>query len=129
MKLKPLTLVIISIALIAGCILTAGCISQTTENDTNEILGDWIYEFTNPNGEESTFTYHFNTDYTGTLTTYSKSLGTSKSTTHWLYDDTEKAYLINYDKLDKQEYMKIYTAEDGTQYLFSIGGGYICTKI
>jgi len=151
MKPKHVALVIISVVLIAGCVLVAGCTSQDTiannssnssnlsdektlqplslEDPSKAIVGNWRYTFTSPKGEDSSLTYHINADNTGVLTTYSKSIGNKESSIHWLYDETKKSYIINYDTLNQQEYMRIYTDDEGTQYLVSLGGGYICTKL
>jgi len=144
MKLKHVAFVFISIALIAGCIIVAGCTSQITptnntsgekilqpllvDNPTEAIVGDWIALLTDSNNEKVDTLYHFEENNIGTFTTISLK-GTAETDIHWVYDATQKVYMINYDKLGTQEYMIIYTDEDGALYLLSPGGGIIYTKL
>ena len=134
--------------LIAAAVLTAGCINpgntpadtpQTTPSseptaeptqgetpdtpDVMPIVGDWKATFTSDSGSETTMTYHFNSDNTG-------SISTGKTTTgiHWAYIPDKKAYMINYDALQQQEDM-IIIQQDDKQYLYSLGGGYHCERV
>ncbi|HJJ36135.1 MAG TPA: hypothetical protein O0X27_03035 [Methanocorpusculum sp.] len=146
MKQKYFFITISLAILLIGCILAAGCISPDTPINSSEnvssdkvltpleledpetaILGNWRYEFTNPNGGSSSLTYSINPDNTGVLTTKSGS-ATAQSDLHWFYDEDNMSYMINYDTLNQQEYMVLYTDEDGNRYLVSLGGGYICKK-
>lgn len=112
--------------LIAAAVLTAGCVQDETGNtDTSvmPIVGDWKATFTSDSGSETTMTYHFNSDNTG-------SISTGKTTTgiHWAYIPDKKAYMINYDALQQQEDM-IIIQQDDKQYLYSLGGGYHCERV
>ncbi|HJJ58031.1 MAG TPA: hypothetical protein O0X84_00840 [Methanocorpusculum sp.] len=131
------------ILLIAAVTITAGCVetgdettstgyeptAEPTPGDVSEtldkeipILGDWKYTFTTDSGE-TTMVYHFDRDHVGTFST-----GNSTSGIHWLYNEEDQTYMVNYDKLQQQEDM-IIVLHEGKYYLYSLGGGYACERV
>ena len=152
-----LILLIAAVTLTAGCVQTgdentpaapssstepAGPASEPTTEPADEqatqepsqvldpdmpIVGNWKGTFTSDSGEV-TLAYHFDKNHTGTLTTETSTSGKSVSGIHWLYDEGENAYIINYDKLGKQEYM-IIILNDNKYYLHSRDGGYTCPRV
>lgn len=115
------------ILLVAAVTLTAGCVETgdtADEPDYNiAILGDWKYTFTTDPGDTTTMLYHFDRDHVGTFST-----GKSTSGIHWIYNEENQTYMINYDKLQQQEDMVIVSYE-GKDYLYSLGGGYACERV
>ena len=155
MKPKQFIIAVSLAILLIGCILAAGCTAQDTtintsadtsintsgntstekilkpleiEDTSTALLGNWRYEFTNANGDASSLTYSINPNNIGVLTTKSGS-ASAQANLHWVYDEDNKSYMINYDTLNQQEYMALYIDEDGNTYLVSLGGGYICKKL
>ena len=117
------------ILLVAAVTLTAGCVGPETGDETTDepdyniaILGDWKYTFTTDLGD-TTMLYHFDRDHVGTFST-----GKSTSGIHWIYNEENQTYMINYDKLQQQEDMVIVSYE-GKDYLYSLGGGYACERV
>ena len=115
------------ILLVAAVTLTAGCVETgdtADEPDYNiAILGDWKYTFTTDPGDTTTMLYHFDRDHVGTFST-----GNSTSGIHWLYNEEDQTYMVNYDKLQQQEDM-IIVLHEGKYYLYSLGGGYACERV
>ncbi|HJJ31624.1 MAG TPA: hypothetical protein O0X97_05185 [Methanocorpusculum sp.] len=108
--------------LLVLAVLTAGCVSGDDIDTDTAILGDWNYLSTTDDGTDIVMTYHFDAGNTGTVST-----AKTTSPIHWMYDEDEKMYMVNYDAIMQQEYF-VYGKDGSTEYLYSVGGGYVLTK-
>lgn len=108
--------------LLVLAVLTAGCVNGEDMNPDTAILGDWKYVSVVDGESDVVMTYHFGTGNTGTVST-----AKTTSPIHWIYDGDEKMYMVNYDALMQQEYFA-YKKDGNTEYLISVGGGYVLTK-